>query len=112
MVEMVIAGLFALIAIASVMTLADCWVRGRFVFEQIERQQLLLDGGFVPMANAAQVRQRVRFETLAVGGILGARLPENRHLARTRHSPPNFAHQPASHYPHSAPQAAPAHGAA
>ena len=88
MVQLIFAGLLVLVAVASVLTLIDCCIRGRFVFERIERQQLLLDAGFVPVADAADLRQRVRFEVLAAGAAMGGRLSEHRYLARSRHPAP------------------------
>lgn len=96
MIQLVIAGLFAVVTIACALTLADCCIRGRFVFERIQRQQKLLDAGFLPLAGAAHSRQRqkIGFEALALGGSFNARLPQNRYTSRTRQSIPQSVRQP------------------
>ncbi|MEM6826738.1 MAG: hypothetical protein AAF553_02225 [Pseudomonadota bacterium] len=67
MVTFAISALFTLVAIATALTLVDCWIRGRFVFEALQRESALLDAGFLPMTATAdhRVRKRVRYDTLA-----------------------------------------------
>lgn len=68
MLALGIVTLIAVIAVASALTLLDCWIRGRYVFESLKAERALLDAGFVPVVPPAQMRLRkpVAFETLAM----------------------------------------------
>ncbi|MEL6487982.1 MAG: hypothetical protein AAFQ13_12665 [Pseudomonadota bacterium] len=67
MLALTISALLVVVALASALALADCWVRGRYVFEGLQHERALLDAGFVPVAQPVEqrVRQAVRFDTLA-----------------------------------------------
>lgn len=79
MLALTISALFAVVALASALALADCWVRGRYVFERLKQERDLLDAGFVPVALPVEqrMRQAVRFDALATP----ARLPVQRLVA-------------------------------
>ena len=79
MLALTISALFTVVALASALALADCWVRGRYVFEGLRQERALLDAGFVPVAQPVEqrIRKTVRFEALSTP----ARLPAQRHGA-------------------------------
>ena len=86
-----VALLIAVIA-ATALALADCWIRGRYLFESLREERALLDAGFVPMAQRQEtrVRQPVHFDTLATP----ARLPSQRlavDRSLSRHAAPGAA---------------------
>ncbi|MEO0690103.1 MAG: hypothetical protein AAFY51_07350 [Pseudomonadota bacterium] len=74
MVTLTLSALFALVAVATALTLVDCWIRGRFIFEALQQERALLDAGFVPMAAAGdhRPRKRVRYDALAVPSRVSA----------------------------------------
>lgn len=85
MLALTIAALLVMVTIASVITLADCWVRGRYVFEGLKREEALLDAGFLPMNRPVEQRPRpqMRFDALAMPGrIPGQRLAADRQRSR------------------------------
>ena len=86
MLALTISALLTVVALASALALADCWVRGRYVLESLKRERDLLDAGFVPVAQPVEnrVRPAVRFAALATP----ARLPSQRVASdRTRLQP-------------------------
>lgn len=92
MITLALSALLAAVMIATVLTLIDNFVRGRYVFEALYEERALLDAGFVPMATASEtrVRQPVRFDALATPSRLPSqRLAANR--ARPRHAAPGAA---------------------
>jgi len=65
-----ITALLTVIALGSLAVLVDCWVRGRFLYEQLQHESALLDSGYLPMrAVKAPSEQRLRrplgFDALA-----------------------------------------------
>ena len=74
MIALTISALLALVTIAGLITLLDCWIRGRYTLESIREEQALLDAGFVPMAQGddQRLRQPLRFDTFATAGRLPA----------------------------------------
>lgn len=76
MLALAISALITLVALATAVTLADCWISGKFVFEGLREERALLDAGFVPMQASGdhRVRKPVGFQTLATP----ARLPAQR----------------------------------
>ena len=93
MLALGIVALIAVIAVASGLTLLDCWIRGRHVFESLRAERALLDAGFVPVAPAAPVRLRkpVAFETLAMPPRPAPRMRDQR-LAPARPRSRQAAH--------------------
>ena len=90
------AALVALIAIASGLTLLDCWIRGKYVFASLRAERALLDAGFVPMAPAGETRLRkpVTFETLAMPARPAPQMRDQRPAApplRSRQAAPGAA---------------------
>ena len=79
MLALTISALMVAVALASALALADCWMRGRYVFEGLKQERALLDSGFVPVAQPVEqrVRQAVRYDVLATP----ARLPAQRLVA-------------------------------
>ena len=58
MIAFTLAALFAVVATASALALADSWLRGQYAFRNITRERALLNAGFVPMVEASEVRLR------------------------------------------------------
>lgn len=86
MLALTIASLFTLAAFASLLTLVDCWIRGRYEFVRLGQERALIDAGFTPTPAALEQRVRqpaVRFEALATP----ARLPVLRALPDHRLAP-------------------------
>lgn len=79
MLALTISAFLVVVALTSALALADCWVRGRYVFERLKQERDLLNAGFVPVAQPVEqrVRQAVRFDALATP----ARLPAHRLVA-------------------------------
>ena len=84
MLTLAISALITLIGLATVETLADCWISGKSVFEGLRKERALLDAGFVPMQGSGEhrVRKPVGFQALATP----ARLPAQR-LVKDRSHP-------------------------
>jgi len=76
MLTLAIAALLMIVALASIATLIDCWIRGRYIFESLKNESDLLDAGFVPVIapKEQRVRQQMRFDALATP----SRLPSQR----------------------------------
>lgn len=89
MLALSIASLITLVAFASLLTLVDCWIRGRYEWVRIGQDRALFDTGFdtgfEPIDTALQARTRpaVRFEALATP----ARLPALRAVPDHRCAP-------------------------
>jgi hypothetical protein len=77
MLSLALSALMALIAIAVVATLVDCWISGIFMLAKLREERALLDAGFVPMVSSGQHRLRkpVDFSTLATPARLPGHLP-------------------------------------
>ena len=58
MIALTLATLFAIVTLAAVITLADSWLRGRFAYRTLRRERALVEAGFVPVVEAAEVRLR------------------------------------------------------
>ncbi|BDI60768.1 hypothetical protein [Qipengyuania nanhaisediminis] len=58
MLALTLTCLFAIVAIATGLSLLDSWLRGRSVFARVLREKRLLDQGFVPQVHAHEVRLR------------------------------------------------------
>nr|WP_298926898.1 hypothetical protein [uncultured Erythrobacter sp.] len=50
--------LFSAVAIATAITLVDCWLRARSAYSSLKRQNDLVKAGFVPQVEARIVRLR------------------------------------------------------
>jgi len=92
MITLALSALLAVVVVATGLTLVDCWIRGRYVFESLREERTLLDAGFVPMAQGGEtrVRQPVRFDALATP----VRVPSQRLTAdrsRSRRAAPGAA---------------------
>lgn len=80
-----------LVAVTSVITLADCWVRGKYTLESLKEERALLEAGFLPMAQPKEqrLRQSLRFDALATpdrvdGWVPVQRLTADRSQSRSR----------------------------
>ena len=58
MIAFTLALLFAVVSLASALTLADSLLRARMAMRAIARERSLLDAGFVPVIEATEVRLR------------------------------------------------------
>ncbi|MEM9501182.1 MAG: hypothetical protein AAF941_04990 [Pseudomonadota bacterium] len=58
MIATTLTALFVVIAIATLLTFADCWVRGRYAFVALKRERALVKAGFVPVVEAEAIRLR------------------------------------------------------
>lgn len=58
MLAMTLTCLFAVVAIATGLSLIDSWMRGRGAYVVLKREQALLKAGFVPQVHAHEVRLR------------------------------------------------------
>lgn len=58
MIFMTVTALLAITSVATAIALADNWVRGRNVFEELVHERALMRAGFVPVVNATELRQR------------------------------------------------------
>ncbi len=56
--SMTLTGLFAVVTIATGLSLLDSWLRGRSVYRVLKREQSLLKAGFMPQVHAHEVRLR------------------------------------------------------
>lgn len=67
MLFLAIMAFLALVGMVSLITLADCWVRGRYTLESLRKESALLEASFLPMARPKEqrLRQSLRFEALA-----------------------------------------------
>lgn len=63
MLAATIATLISVIAIATVLTLADCWLRGVDAYGSLKRQTALAEAGFVPQVESQFVRVRLSRST-------------------------------------------------
>lgn len=66
MIALALSALIAVVAVATSLTLVDCWIRGRYMLEALREERALLDAGFVMMAQPIDPRPRkpVRFDAL------------------------------------------------
>lgn len=80
MLVFAITTLLTLVGLGSAMTLADCWIRGRYTLESLQEERALLDAGFLPMPQPIEqrVRQSLRFEALAMPSHLTSHLTGHR----------------------------------
>ena len=77
MIAMTLSTLFAIVAIATALSLIDSWIRGRSAYAGLRREQALLDAGFVPEIEPGEVRLR-RSRPRSVAGAMrgtGRRAP-------------------------------------
>lgn len=58
MIAASITTLFLVVAIATAITLVDCWLRARSAYASLKRQNSLVEAGFVPQVEAQMVRLR------------------------------------------------------
>ncbi len=58
MIAATITALFSVIAIATAITLIDCWMRAHSAYASLRRQSALVKAGFVPQVEAQIVRIR------------------------------------------------------
>ena len=58
MLALILGCLFVLVAIATVLSLADSWLRGLGAYRVLRRERALLKAGFVPQVHAHDVRLR------------------------------------------------------
>jgi len=58
MIALSLTVLFVIVSLASVLGLADCWLRGRHAFLTLKRERALAKAGFVPMIEAEELRLR------------------------------------------------------
>lgn len=66
MIAMTLSVLFTIVAIATVLSLIDSWIRGRSEFAALSHERALLNAGFVPEVEPREVRlRRSRPVTLA-----------------------------------------------
>ena len=92
MLALAISALITLVGLATGVTLVDCWISGKFVFEGLREERALLDAGFVPMQASGEHRARkpVGFQALATPARLPAqRMTQNR--SRPQRSLPGAA---------------------
>lgn len=79
MIALTLTALFVTVAIATLITLADCWLRGRAAFAILSRERALAQAGFVPMAESSEIRLRGRKRSApAATRPFAQRLPEAR----------------------------------
>lgn len=74
--------LISVIAIATALTLLDCWLRARSAYASLKRQRALVKAGFVPQVEARIVRLRP-----AATRSLAATRPFARRLPRAAKAP-------------------------
>ena len=58
MLALALAALFGVTAIATALSLADSWIRGRSALRVLRREQALLAAGFVPQIEPSETRLR------------------------------------------------------
>lgn len=58
MIAFSLTALFATVALATMLGLTDCWIRGRRAFAAIKRERALVRAGFVPVVEARELRLR------------------------------------------------------
>lgn len=65
-IAMTLSALFTIVAVATVLSLVDSWVRGRSAYAALRREKALLDAGFVEQVEPCETRlRRPRRPTLA-----------------------------------------------
>lgn len=76
MIAITLASLFLVVSLATALALADSWLRGRYAFAALKRERALVDAGFVPMAQAQELRLREpTFHSRAASRPYARRLP-------------------------------------
>ncbi len=67
MIAATLTALFVVVSFATLLALADLWMRGHFAFKSLKRERALVKAGFVPMVDAEEVRLRqpARFASAA-----------------------------------------------
>lgn len=66
LITMTISALFTIVAVATVLSLIDSWLRGRSAYAGLRREKALLDAGFVEQVEPRETRlRRPRRQTLA-----------------------------------------------
>ena len=58
MIALALGAFFAVVAIATGLSLLDSWLRGCKVYAVLKREKALLDAGFLPQVHAHEVRLR------------------------------------------------------
>lgn len=56
MIALTLALLFAVVALATFATLADCWLRGRLAWRMLARERALVAAGFLRMVEVEERR--------------------------------------------------------
>lgn len=57
-IALTVAALFTVVAIATMLSLVDSWIRGSSAYGVLRREQTLLEAGFVPQIEASETRMR------------------------------------------------------
>ena len=80
MLALTIYALFAVVGIASVVTLIDCWVRARFVIGSIHREKALVEAGYtaLPELDLEEMRTR-KVEPMSFGAVAAFSRPSRQH---------------------------------
>lgn len=58
MIAITVATLFTVIALATGLTLVDCWLRARGAYASLKRHRALVKAGFIPQVEAQYIRLR------------------------------------------------------
>ena len=58
MIAFSLSALFATVALATLLGLTDCWMRGRRAFASLQRERAMVKAGFVPVVEAQELRLR------------------------------------------------------
>ena len=76
MIATSITVLISVLAIATALTLIDCWLRARTAYASLRRQSALMKAGFVPQVEAHIVRLRpAAYRSAAATRPYATRLP-------------------------------------
>ena len=79
MIAVTLSVLFVVVSVATILSLADSWIRGRSAFGVLRREQALLDAGFLPQVEASEIRLR-----RPSSNAFGSKVPARRTLASAR----------------------------
>ncbi len=58
MIAATLIGLFVVVSFATLLTLTDVWVRGRFAYGVLKSERALAKAGFLPIVEAEELRLR------------------------------------------------------
>lgn len=79
MIALTLAVLFSTLAVVTLLSLIDSWLRGRSTFAALKRERALAKAGFVPMVEAQETRLRdIHRTSRAANRSLIRRLPQAR----------------------------------